>query len=69
MENKTSPHLIQPEPSSSRAGLRPVKPQAQSRFKRMLYSISLESEWAKFALLVVILVIVWLLDSKMSASN
>jgi hypothetical protein len=55
--------------TDSRDGTRQAQWQSRSRFKRMLYSISLESEWSRFALVVFIVVIIWLLNTRFSGSN
>ena len=50
-------------------GARQAQWQSRSRFKRMLYSISLESEWSRFVLVLLIVVVIWLLNTRFSVSN
>lgn len=53
----------------SRDEARQAQWQPRSRFKRMLYSISLESEWSRFVLVLLIVVAIWLLNTRFSGSN
>jgi hypothetical protein len=55
--------------TDSRDGVRQAQWQSRSRFKRMLYSISLESEWSRFVLVLLIVVVIWLLNNRFSVSN